>query len=100
MPKYIALNRVVLPGGIVEKDATFESDLVPGSQWKPIDKEAKAAVKARDAEVSQPVGADKPDPRVAELAALNEALEAEVKELQVQVDALTAPPPPEEPPAA
>lgn len=96
MAKYIALNRIVLPGGIVEPGVQFDSDLVPGSQWKPIDKDAKAAVKARD-EAVRAESVVKADPRVAELEALNEALEAEVADLKAQIETLTAPP--ESPPA-
>lgn len=98
MGRYMALERVALSTGLVEKGAQFESDAVPGRAWKPIDKDAKAAVKARDA-AAREVAAPSVDPRVAELeAALAEAC-GEINRLQSEVEALTAPPA-DEPPAA
>lgn len=75
MADYIALERVALSTGLVEKNTKFSSDAVPGRQWKPVCKDARAAVKARDAAVREaPSPAAGPDPRVAELeAALAEA---------------------------
>lgn len=81
MAEYLALGRVALTGGVVEAGSRFSSDDVPGRFWKPIDKEAKAAVRARDeasrAEAEEVVfvaGSGEPDPRIAELeAALAEA---------------------------
>ena len=81
MAEYLALDRVALTGGVVEAGSRFSSDDVPGRFWKPIDKEAKAAVRARDeasrAEAEEVVfvaGGGEPDPRIAELeAALAEA---------------------------
>jgi len=90
---YLALERIVLPTGIVEKGEKFGSDLVPGRAWKPIDKEAKAAVKARDeARKASDVPAAE-DPRVAELEARVAELEADIAAKDEQIEALTAPPP-------
>ncbi|MFC5373971.1 hypothetical protein ACFPIF_15515 [Brevundimonas faecalis] len=100
MAEYLALDRVALTGGVIEPGAKFISDAVPGRHWKPIDKEAKAAVKARDdarkaAEAEDGVlfvGSGGPDPRIAELeAALKDAAElaelrdAEIEELKAQI---------------
>ena len=79
MAEYLALDRVALNGGVVEPGTKFSSDDVPGRYWKPIDKEAKAAVRARDEarkaeDVVFVAGSGEPDPRIAELeAALKEA---------------------------
>ena len=81
MAEYLALGRVALTGGVVDAGTKFSSDDVPGRFWKPIDKEAKAAVRARDEasraeaeEVAFVSGSGEPDPRIAELeAALAEA---------------------------
>lgn len=89
---YIALERIALPTGLVEKGEKFGSDLVPGRAWKPIDKEAKAAVKARD-EARKAEAAPSSDPRVAELEAKVAGLEAENAGQAEQIEALTAPPP-------
>lgn len=92
MPRYLALERIALGTGIVEKDAQFDSDGVPGRAWKPLCKDAKAACRARDeAAKVAPVAGD--DPRVAVLeASLAEACE-EINRLQAEVEALTAPAP-------
>lgn len=89
MAEYLALDRVALSGGVVEAGAKFSSDEVPGRFWKPIDKDAKAAVKARDearkatAEPLALVADDgDPDPRIAEL----EAKLAEAAELAAMRD--------------
>lgn len=81
MAEYLALDRVALHGGVVEPGSKFSSDDVPGRYWKPIDKDAKAAVRARDEarkaaaeEVVFVAGDGEPDPRIAEMeAALKEA---------------------------
>lgn len=81
MAEYLALGRVALTGGVVDAGTKFSSDDIPGRFWKPIDKEAKAAVRARDEasraeaeEVAFVAGSGEPDPRIAELeAALAEA---------------------------
>lgn len=95
MAEYLALERIVLPSGIVEPNVKFSSDIVPGQAWKPIDKEAKAAVKARDA--AKAAAAEAPslaqaDARVAELEARVAELETENAAQAEQIEALTAPP--------
>jgi hypothetical protein len=89
---YIALERIALSTGLVEKGEKFASDAVPGKFWKPIDKEAKAAVKARDdaAKAGAVVSAD---PRVAELERVAAEQAQVIADLQAEVEALTAPPP-------
>lgn len=89
MAEYIAEKRLALTGGIVEEGSAFKSDAVPGQHWIPQDKEAKAAVKDRDAAKSDaPVvlkaGSGEPDPRIAELeTALKEAGElAELRDAE------------------
>ena len=88
---YIALERIALSAGLVEKGEKFGSDAVPGKFWKPIDKEAKAACRARDeaAKVAAPVSED---PRVAALEARVAELEAENAAKDAEIEALTAPP--------
>jgi len=87
---YMAMERIVLPTGLVEKGEKFGSDAVPGKFWKPIDKEAKAAVKARD-EAAKAGVVVSADPRVAELEAALAAANSEAERLQAEVEALTAP---------
>lgn len=90
MAQYVALERIALTSGLVEKNAKFDSDGVPGRMWKPVCKDAKAAVKARD-EAAKAAAVPSADPRVATLeAALAEACE-EINRLQAEVEALTAP---------
>lgn len=92
MAQYIALERLALNSGIVEKGQKFASDDVPGRQWRPIDKDAKAAVKARDAAAKAAAeSAEAEDPRVAELEAANADLQAEVDRLTADLEAATAP---------
>lgn len=97
MPAYKALQRIVLPGGIVEPEARFESDLVPGSAWLPLDDAAKAAVLARDESEAAEAAVDKGGEDVvanlqADLAAAEAALaeaNARINELQAEVESLT-----------
>lgn len=96
MPAYKALQRIVLPGGIVEPEARFESDLVPGSAWLPLDDAAKAAVLARDEAEAAEAVVDKGGEDVValqtELAAAEAALaeaNARINELQAGVESLT-----------
>lgn len=91
MAQYIALERIALGTGIVEANQKFDSDAVPGRVWKPICKDAKAAVKARDAEAKESA-APSADPRVAVLEAALAERDAEIERLQAEVEALTAPP--------
>lgn len=93
---YIATARIALPTGIVEKGEKFGSDAVPGRAWKPLDKEAKAAIRARD-EAEKADAAPSNDPRVGELEARVAELEAENAKQAAEIEALTAP---DEPPAA
>lgn len=73
MAEYLALERVALNDGVRETGEKFTSDAVPGRAWKPIDKEAKAAVRARDEAARAPVdvvlvpGDGKQAERIAEL---------------------------------
>lgn len=104
MPRYKALARLAFRTGIVEPDTEFESDLVPGDFWKPLDKEAKAAVKARDVAAqteAEPFvhipGSDEPDPRIADLEAklveaddLAKLRDDEISELTSERDALAS----------
>lgn len=87
MAAYKALQRIVLPGGIVEPEARFESDLVPGSQWSPLDDAAKDAVRARDEAGAVEAAADDGDEAALE-AALAEA-NGRINELQAEIEALT-----------
>ena len=88
MPMYLALARLAMPQGIVEAGEKFASDLVPGKFWKPIDKEAKAAVKARDQAKAAPAG----DEQVSALEAALAEAKAEINRLQAEIEVLTAPP--------
>lgn len=84
---YIALERIALSTGLVEKGEKFGSDAVPGKFWKPIDKEAKAAVKARDEAIKAgAVVSEGANP----LAAVVEALEYECAEKDEVIAALQA----------
>jgi hypothetical protein len=96
MARYKALAKIPLPSGMVEVDEEFTSDLVPGTNWKPLDKEARDAVKAR-AFVKAP-GSSAPQPDLATKAELD-ATKAALAEALAQVEALTAPPV-NDPPAA
>jgi hypothetical protein len=86
-----------IPGLAVE-GAEFESDLVPGLAWEPLDKEAKDAVKATEvaraerieaakaalaAKRNKAVPAPKVDPKIVEL-------EAELEKAWAEVEALKA----------
>lgn len=84
---YMALERIALPTGLVEKGEKFGSDLVPGRAWKPIDKEAKDAVKARD-EAAKEAAAVPAEANP--LAAVVEALEMECLEKDEVIAALQA----------
>lgn len=90
MAQYIALERIALGTGLVEAGCKFDSDGIPGKFWKPIDKDAKAAVKARD-EAAKAGAVASADPRVAELEAALAAANSEAERLQAEVEALTAP---------
>lgn len=95
MALYRALNRVVLPKGIVEKDACFESDLVPGSQWDPQDEDAKSAVARRDAAEAAEAEAAEPDDLQAKLAQVESELasaKVEIASLNAKLDAKAPPP--------
>lgn len=92
MAQYIALERVALTSGLVEKGAKFDSDAVPGRVWKPICKDAKAAVKARD-EAAKASAVPSADPRVAELERIAAEQAQVINDLQAEVEALTAPAP-------
>lgn len=97
MALYRALNRVVLPKGIVEKDACFESDLVPGSQWDPQDEDAKSAVARRDAAEAAEAEAAEPDDLQAKLAQVEVELAdatAEIADLTAKLEAAQKAPPP------
>ncbi len=94
MAEYIALDRVALTGGVVEAGTKFSSDEVPGRFWKPIDKDAKAAVKARDearqaAAVVLVAGDGEPDPRIEELEAKLSEAEDLAKLRDEEIAALT-----------
>lgn len=94
MAEYIALDRVALTGGVVEAGTKFSSDEVPGRFWKPIDKDAKAAVRARDearqaAAVVLVAGDGEPDPRIAELEAKLSEAEDLAKLRDEEIAALT-----------
>ncbi|MFI8683200.1 hypothetical protein ACIGFJ_12635 [Brevundimonas diminuta] len=94
MAEYIALDRVALTGGVVEAGTKFSSDEVPGRFWKPIDKDAKAAVRARDearqaAAVVLVAGDGEPDPRIAELEAKLSEAEDLAKLRDEEISALT-----------
>lgn len=81
MARYRAKSYI--PGLAVE-GGEFESDLVPGLAWEPLDKEAKAAVKAA-AEAREAMLAPKApavDPKIAELEAELEIAWAEVEALK------------------
>ncbi len=86
MAQYVALERIALSAGIVEKNAKFDSDGVPGKTWKPICKDAKAAVKARDEALASAVI----DPGGNPLTAVVEALEFECAEKDEVIAALQA----------
>lgn len=94
MPRYKTTVRAFVAGTLLGEDVEFSSDDVPGRTWRPIDKDAKAAVRAREdadrkAAADAAVGVE--DPRVAGLeAALSEANDR-INELQAEVEALTAP---------
>lgn len=78
-----------IPGLAAEGDK-FESDLVPGLAWEPLDKEAKDAVKAAEvarAERLAAASAPKVDPKVAELEAELEKAWSEVESLKGQIAA-------------
>jgi len=95
MALYRALNRVVLPKGIVEKDACFESDLVPGSQWDPQDEDAKSAVARRDAAEAAEAEAAESDDLQAKLAQVEGELadaRVEIASLNAKLDAKAPPP--------
>jgi len=79
MPRYRAKSYI--PGLAVE-GAEFESDLVPGLAWEPLDKEAEAAVKARAEARAAAAVAPAADPKVAELEGELEAAWAEVEALK------------------
>lgn len=97
MARYAALQRLALSTGIVEQGQEFVSDDVPGRYWKPLDREAKAAVKERDAAPPKPNFKAPTDREVAlekEVATLKGQLaeaEAETEKLRAEVDELTAP---------
>lgn len=96
MALYRALNRVVLPKGIVEKDACFESDLVPGSQWDPQDEDAKSAVARRDAAEAAEAEAAEPDDLQAKLAQVEGELadaKAEIADLTAKLESAKVAPP-------
>jgi hypothetical protein len=97
MARYVALQRLALSMGIVEMGQEFVSDDVPGRFWKPLDREARAAVKARDEAPPKPNFKAPTDREVAlenELATLKGQLaeaEAEAEKLKTDLDELTAP---------
>lgn len=90
MAQYVALERIALTSGLVEKNAKFDSDGVPGRMWKPVCKDAKAAVKARD-EAVRAAAIPSADPRVAELERVVAEQAQVINDLQAEVEALTAP---------
>ncbi|WP_338575712.1 hypothetical protein V8J38_11150 [Brevundimonas olei] len=94
MAEYIAEKRLALAGGIVEEGGAFKSDAVPGQHWLPQDREAKAAVKARDAAKAEAVAhskseAEKSDSRIAELEAKLAEAEDLAKLRDEEIAALT-----------
>ena len=98
MAQYIALERIALGTGLVEAGCKFDSDGIPGKFWKPIDKDAKAAVKARDeaakaSAVKPDAAAGLADLRVAELEQVVAEQAQVINDLQAEVEALTAPAP-------
>lgn len=92
MAQYVALERIALVSGLVEKNAKFDSDGVPGKFWKPVCKDAKAAVKARD-EAAKAAAVPSADPRVAELERVVAEQAQVINDLQAEIEALTAPAP-------
>lgn len=92
MAQYVALERIALTSGLVEKNAKFDSDGVPGRMWKPVCKDARAAVKARDEAAKAAASAPSADPRVAELERIVAEQAQVINDLQAEVEALTAPP--------
>lgn len=87
MARYSAKGKLYNGVRIVEEGEEFDSEAVPGLLWKPLDKAARDAVKAR-AFVSAP-GRPPANPAAdAEVA----ALKAQLAEAQAQIEALTAPP--------
>lgn len=94
MPRYKTTVRAYVGSELLGENVEFSSDAVPGRTWRPICKDAKAAVRARD-EAAKAASSPKPaepDPRVAELEALVEAYESDavkaaerIAELEAQV---------------
>lgn len=91
VPGYLALERIALTTGIVEKGEKFGSNDVPGRAWKPLDAAAKAAVRARDEAAKAARQPASPDPRIAELEAKVAELEGDNAALSAQVEELTKP---------
>lgn len=94
MPRYKTTVRAYVAGELLGEDVEFSSDDVPGRTWRPIDKDAKAAVRARDeaarkAAADAAVGAE--DPRVVGLERFIAEQTQIIIDLQAEVEALTAP---------
>jgi hypothetical protein len=54
MPKYRALGPLFIGSQYIEAGEDFESDLIPGRNWQPLDDAAKAAAEKRGAVVQLP----------------------------------------------
>jgi hypothetical protein len=64
MPKYRALGMLFIESRLIIAGEDFESDLIPGKNWHPMDAAAKAAVEKRGAVAEPKLPGEHDTPRV------------------------------------